>query len=362
MRWRRLWFALGLLALPGCELITRAAEYRARPSYRGLCNACGERSEDILRPPCPPKDLQAGGGEGQDPRRVYAWRRLSMGSAPVSPGDLEYDVGFDQDCSTRADRGLPAWCRPVPHEEHAIPSPPWFPPLPRGIDNSLGQRIIAPALAFSQTAGLKLDVEATLNAMLEAGQFSGVFIVDNWNGTPDDPDVTVTIANGLSSAAPPRWDGNDVWVPDSDPSAYPHYPAYVVKGVLVADTRTTAEDDVRITLLNRQGRPVTFLLPSRLAVYVAALTPDAATVVTYARWFLADALAESDRIADFIAGDSPPDASDPLPGILRVSLRELLQGAADLPLGEAPTPDQKCAAISMALRFQGLRARLPDSP
>jgi hypothetical protein len=355
--------ALGVAA---CQIVTHAHDYGI-PDY-GICSTCGYRTDDLRRPPCPPRAAPAGSD-----RYVYAWRRISLGGNPETLDRPGYDVGFDQDCSTRAPSGLPAMCEPVFDPDvppsQLIPLPAWA-PLPHGIDNSLGQRFIAPLLAFARSFGRSVDVDALLSQALEQGTFGEIVVVDGWNGTADDDDVSATFVGSShgTQGSPPRWDGEDVWVPNSSADSYPHLKGYVSGGMLVVDSRGLGEEDSTFTIGSASA-----VLQSRLLVRAGAIAPSAMRMVTYGRINLADMLAQVPGLATFLSngqkcdmpGDARTDAgtdagTDPtnIAQILCATMPNLLRGAADLPAGEVPTPGQPCEAISLAAVADAYRAKL----
>ncbi len=346
-------------AIAACELITRSSAYGP---YQGVCNACANPAADLRRPPCPPNvppdDAIADGG----PIHVYAWHTFSIGGDPATVHDPAYDVGYDQDCSTRADGGRPAWCVPYSQPpDDAILGGPWW-PLPHGVDNSLGQRVVAPLIAFGNSIGVAIDIDGTVTRSLQAGTFGEVVVVEGWNGTPDDADVTVSfIGSQGTGGVPPTWQGNDVWIANAPVGTYLKFPGYVTGGVLVVDTRSVGEDDLTVTLPDRNGNPVSFQLAGRLTVRAATLTPEAMTLVSYGRWNLTDALAQVSTLVGFWAG-SPDDGGNAVAGILQSNLPDLFRAAADLPLGEASTPGGRCAALSLAFRTEALPALVTNPP
>jgi hypothetical protein len=185
-----------------------------------------------------------------------------------------------------------------------------------------------------------------------------MIVLDNWNGTPDDADVTVTIlGSNWRHSEPPQWNGQDEWSPNAEVRAYTHYRGYVSQGVLVADTRNVGEDFVSIALNDPSGKPVDLDLATRLNVRVGRVTRDEMVLIQYGRWNLRDALAQVPFAVDVLAGSSDGGSQ----GILLGAIEVLLDQAADLPLGEAATPGVPCGAISLASRAVAYRALLEGS-
>jgi hypothetical protein len=363
VRWIGVFVATAGLAA-ACELFTNSASYR---SYAGVCNACPAASGPLKRPECPPNVVPDDRDAGQPPPEqtyVYAWRTFSLGGDPQALSDPKYNVGYDQDCSTRADGGLPALCLGYPNPGTVVASPPWT-PLPMGIDNSIGQRVQAPLVTFAQSLGVHIDVDGAVSGLLETGKAGEIVILENWNGTPNDADVTATFVGTSGTVGTPLWQGNDVWIANSAISIYPHFSAYIANGQLFVDTSSVGEDDLNVTLSDRQGLPVTFRLTGRLTVRAGSVTPDAMTLTTYGRWNLDDALAQVPNLVRLWAG-SGSDGGDPIGTTLGQGLTDLLRAAADLPLaGESIAPPgrslPRCAAISFAAQATAMRAYYVES-
>jgi hypothetical protein len=350
---------LVLGAACGCEVLTHAYGYTV-PDY-GVCAACPASTVDLRHPPCPDRarpDDPSGSADGGVPgqRYVFAWRKVSLGGDPGALASASYDVGYDQDCSNRPDGGLPAWCDPVlkGSSHNLVPVAPWA-PLPHGIDNSVGERVAAPLVAFATTLGVTFDVDSQISQSFGSGDQGELTVIDDWNGTPEDADVTVRFAGSSSGTggAPPRWDGTDTWIPNATITSYPPFHGYVTGGELVCDTRSDQEEDTTFSVPGADGGLVPFVLQYRLLVRVAAIHQDAMTVVMYGRWNLDSALQEVPQLATFLAsGDQT------VTGILTTNLPDLLKSAADMPLGEQPTPGVPCAALSMAVRAEAYPAKL----
>jgi hypothetical protein len=346
------------LAIAGvaCEDLAHVSQF-AIPEpvapYQGLCNQCPADAGALAHAPCPSdNDEPTPGSAGKT--YVYAWRSVSIGADATTLADPNYDVGLDEDCSTRP-TGLPAWCLPVVVEPENIASPAWA-PLPLGIDNSLAQRVIAPIVAFGGGG----DIDGALSQTFEAGQYGELVVVQDWNGEPNDNDVTATFLGSPGTVSPPKWDGSDVWIPNAPLSSYTAFKSYVAGGVLVADTRSIIEDDSNISLESTDGQPLVFTLAGRFMVRVATITPTSMTMILSGRWNLDDALGQATTLTQFFAssfGLSLPDQR-----IIAQSLPALLAGAADLPLGEADTPGVQCGAISFDVKAQAVSAHIQGGP
>ena len=348
------WTLLALAGLVACEQIEHVDDYQVAPPvapFEGLCNQCPASAQALRHAPCPVDNDQPtpGGGETY----VFAWRSVSVGADPSTLADPKYDVGLDEDCSARP-HGVPAWCLPTPPPATPafITSPDWA-GLPDGIDNSLAQRVLAPLIAFSGGG----DVDGALSQTFESGQYGELIVVQDWNGTADDNDVTTRFLGSPGTVKqPPAWNGTDVWIPNAPVESYAAFKSYVAGGVLVADTRSIVEDDSTITL-EENGKPVIFTLAGRFMVRVATLTPKSMTMILAGRWNLDDALSQATPLSDFLANGDPVAQ-----GFIAASLPNLLVGAADLPLGEAATPGVQCGAISFAVKAQAAPAHIQGWP
>lgn len=106
-----------------------------------------------------------------------------------------------------------------------------------GVDN-------AGTILFQQiaAAGANIDDQG-LRTGNENGDYAILVRITGWNGTADDPAVSLSVLNGyqLESPKPPKHDGTDVWridqesLPDGNVGIYASNRAWITKGVLVAD-------------------------------------------------------------------------------------------------------------------------------
>jgi hypothetical protein len=165
----------------------------------------------------------------------------------IDIGDMGNVWGYDLDrvCTCDDDAG-PTCVSPQLHCD-----------LDGGIDN------VAPQLfnLVSIPLGSDLFSSSLFSSQANAGQWTLLVQIDNWNGQPDDPSVDVAIFTTPGFGAMPMWNGADVWQP-SEASAtvdggllvptYVSEGAYVAGGVLVAAMPTVplniAGANNRITL------------------------------------------------------------------------------------------------------------------
>lgn len=143
-------------------------------------------------------------------------------------GDRWGEIGYDLD-----DR-----CTLAPTDEVLCVSPTGETVLDAdgGVDNVFGQRISPLLTLYDPT------FQEQARAAMEAGQ-SILVMIDGWNGSDDDPVVSVTVAQvaGVEGGDEPAWDGDDRWLRSADsyvglealPLIFDDV-AYVSDGVLVA--------------------------------------------------------------------------------------------------------------------------------
>lgn len=356
---RRALIAFALLALTRCELLTRSGEYS---SYSGICTECSDAA-GLKRPVCPSLSNRAA-DQGDDGQTYYfAWKTVSLGGNPFDGG--ESDVGYDEDCSLDTSRTARALCvaNEVPNNDsRLIPSPPWT-RLPGGIDNALGQRVVRPL----QSLMSGFDVDAIISSALSDGKAGELVVIEDWNGTGDDNELTITFVGALgldpsADGGAPRWDGSDVWLPRSPVAVYPHFKGYVSGGQLVADTRGVGDERLDVNLVDSAGQTHQFLIQARLMSRAGTLDKTHLSLTSYGRWDLPEAKQDADAIAAFLSGDPDPDGglhhalADQLPG--------LFDGAADLPFtGSTPADlngnvSAPCSAISLALKAEAYPVRV----
>lgn len=233
-RWR--WqLAIGLAPwLGSCTATTHADDYEVLvpPKDERLCARCPGRP-DLRHVPCPPDSAQ----DSPHDVVVFAMRTFDLGTN-ASTWSTSYNVGLDQDCSSRPG-GKPIQC--TPRNPLSV-----FERLAGGIDNALATQVFYPLIQLEETNPQKL-----VNDSLERGIGGVLLVIDGWNGLPDDSQVTVRLVPALTTAGgPPAWDGTDRWiayadrydpalpglkVPDTDNKTST---AYVTGGKLVWDARS----------------------------------------------------------------------------------------------------------------------------
>jgi hypothetical protein len=339
---------IAALAGSGCELITRADEYAV---YEGLCNTCPKSASELRHAPCPNDSAIPNTSE----RYVYAARKLYFGK----PADWEenaatFALGYDMDCSNRPNDGRPVLCKP----RAGATDDPWL-QLPRGIDNSLATRIFGPLYETAAKAGREINLDETYSADQEVGRLGTLVVIDEWNGTPDDPAVVMSIYSspGVSDEnGPPRWDGTDEWdrysdVPGNESKFFKveAAPGYVANGVLVVDYRSRGDISYRF------GSPQTsFRIIVREVSFIGFVNADRIdnfNMIAVAPF--TDIFGEVDEAAKVLASCDPIGEA-----FLKEQLKKLLIGAADMPANRNSPVNDECDGITFAWALDGRRAKL----
>jgi hypothetical protein len=281
----------------------------------------------------------------------FAVRKLDFGYEQGTWVD-GYHAGMDMDCSTRPD-GKPVQCKP--RVASGV-----VPPLPHGVDNALAQSVIRP---IAKEPGFALG--SSLAEAIEQGQGGLLLILDGWNGSNYDPNVSARLVatQGTADGLPPRWDGTDRWVafatawdaklPGVPKTSYNETrTAYVANGWLVWDVRE--EETLRLTL---QSRGAVFRLDLRDGVLLGKLdstsSPTRITEASFAgTWNVNDAERHVGSLGQLAGG-----CDSVLWCPLESSIRKRLDEATDmlLPFHVDGNASPTCDAISvgMAVEMEG---------
>ncbi|MCC7535392.1 MAG: hypothetical protein IT379_04230 [Deltaproteobacteria bacterium] len=285
------------------------------------------------------------------PVRWYALRRIDLGI-----GDLWRSLGYDLDgrCTTSESTLDELECAPAPG---FVPSD----DAPGGADNAFGQSFV-PLISLVDAA-----YQDELHQEIELGEHGVLVRVAEWNGTPDDPVIDVALVDSVRGFAagadltdviePPRWDTTDEWLvsdgafvaSDIDVPVARDVAAYVTDGVVVARPRSGTQ--LRLT------GSLTVVLPLDRAIFTARLSETTFEL-------------EEGVLAGRVAID---DVIDSLPGLgycpgtmMHGVYATAMQRAADLAISEGAPPGLPCTAISMAIGFRAVQARVgqivPDRP
>lgn len=292
----------------------------------------------------PPPAVPGTGADG--PRRVYALRNVLF----TQGGSVWNDVGYDLDetCS------LTASAVTCSARGGGSPSIDGF----DGVDNSAGREILS---------GLVLadpSLQSDARADQDLGQNAIILVIDGWDGSDDDAQVTAWFSQSLygvpmggARGEPLAWDGTDTFVP----SELDFVDGDLAQPLIVDDAAHIAGRQLVMTLPS--GRPA--ILPFtdnqmtlRLtdAVLVAELSADGASVDAArltGRWALLDMSAALTEVGI-------------CPGTMqRMGIDMLVESIADV--RSDPTTDamgRPCDAVSLAIAFDGESAVLgtPEAP
>lgn len=309
----------------------------------------------LSRPPVRPST--ADGPDG--PELVIALRHLT-----VDQGDGRWrTIGFDLDGLCTEPPELVAEC--VPRTASAMTPEDGV----GGVDNALGQSLLEVLLIAYP------EIPADINRTTDAGNGVIVMRVRGWNGEPDDPSVSVMLAQsrfatralddgGIPDASaaviqedggglppPPVWDGRDAyWLAvdsfvdgDFDRPRVEVSAAYVANGTLVVPL----PDGIEVLFL---GRERGFFFRIIDAIFAVTLPTDGSTVphaAVAARWPVTNVL-----------------DSLPLYGVCEGTedyrrferLADLTADVRTVP--GSGGPDAVCDAISMGIAFDGVVARI----
>ena len=343
------------------------------PVCTGLAAKClGVASASGLRhPPCPKAsavpDVDAGGEGGVGEVYVYAWRRLRLGMNPdptytMDAGAYDTKVGYDLDCSNHAPNGLPTTCQ----AQGLDGGLPWL-LFPLGIDNAISQRILGPlnVASYKNDPSSFLSLDDRFSRQLEVGHGSVLTIVYNWNGTANDPKVSVrsVSALGIVGGGNPKWDGTDKWIaatdafdPDLGNDQIPRVNsvddnAYVADGVLVSDF--SRFNPLKTHIVNNG---VTLEVPLYDFHMIGDITRDKLLYAQgFGRWAVSEFIANKDIIAAFLSSCDPITYA-----VLKSKLTGLGNAAADLPAVDVPdaSSDVPCNSISATWAADAERATI----
>ncbi len=366
-----------------CEKITHVADFEPGPVPEPdagpdtgpsqdtpadeICRRCPGGDTNLRHPPCP---TEGSGDDGQV--YVYAWKSLQLGfqadpMKTLDPNFYNDRVGYDFDCSSRAPDGLPATCAAIIPDAGPEAETPWK-VYPRGIDNALSQRFLAPLYLGALKADPNtLPLDRTFSEQLVKGHGSILTIVYGWNGTPDDKKVSVRIVSAkrlvgaeVDTNKIPAWDGNDKWIAataQSDPDLRSDQiplvnsktdDAYVAGGVLVVDYSFLKPLKNRIV-----NAGVALEVPLYDMHMVANITKEKLEYEQFfGRWPLAELQAKSDDVAQFLAACDQAKLF-----ALKRALPGLSSSAADVFYDTNPT-GPACDALSVTWAADAFRASI----
>ncbi len=197
--------------------------------------------------------------------------------------------------------------------------------------------------------------DATFNGALRDGAFSQLLQVGGYNGTPDDPEVTVSFRNGIAlvgDGGAPAFQGGDSWLVEPTSNGVPTYnvTGYVAGGTLVAKFVAAVNGTEGLRLIWQLPRPQggTTRLPIALteATITAQMAVSADGRLTLTDGRLGGKLTSSNALelprAFGVCGGPPFDQT-----------RQLFCSLADL-----PNKDGLCDTLSFSLAFEAMPAKL----
>ncbi len=233
---------------------------------------------------------------------------------------------------------------------------------PNGVDNAGFALLSILASRYDELSPEKV------NARLRAGDFGLVARVERYNGTPNDPDVRVTVQPALGVNPQPRttrpkFDGTDEWVTDarfySIPDAdYPNHVstrAYVSGGKLVAKF---AQLQVAVSMPDAAGRPLDILLDDSWVLGDVRLVAGELYLengVLAGRWLTKNLFRSVGELkVDFGLGSGPQIVCQ-TPTIFDAAFRPPVCNARDLVGGNQP--ELPCNSISAGFGFTAVPAK-----
>lgn len=272
---------------------------------------------------------------------------------------------------TRLGFNLDGYCTGAPDYGHACTTQDRPPSDGEdGIDNVFGERL------FPLVNAVVPNLEETARAAQLNGMGLPVLVLREWNGTPNDPRVHVSITQAVvtvppaedgaipdivineyraelpdgSSAPAPRWEGDDyTWVrADTFLAGNPEEP-------LVYDNNAYVADGVVVVSLPAR---VEFLFPADEVGVTVRLTGGVATgrisadgrrledVVVGGRWSVVDLLRTAENVG-VCMGTSEYSV-----------LRSQLESFADVSSEVDADPGVECDAVSIGVGFTGYRLQL----
>ncbi len=219
---------------------------------------------------------------------------------------------------------------------------------------------------FQFAENLQVIQEVQLNQALESGQSGALIRIDEWNGTPNDSQVRVSVFSSLGAASPPlAFDGGDLWsVQDfsvagiTDAGTYLATAsvdsAYVVDGKVVA----TLDTDLPISVGSSVQSVVSLVLSS--GVIVADIAQGSNGVYTLSGT-LAGRWSMQKMLTSFQVFYDPLDSTQHLCGndLSYQTVKQYACNLADIATNVlSDNTNAPCDAISIGLHFDAVSAQL----
>jgi hypothetical protein len=293
-----------------------------------------------IPPPAPTTDDDASG----DADIIFAIRTADFGLQLSDP------VGFDLDqvctCPGPSSCVVPSTATDGEACDH-----------PNGRDNATGP-LIEKLGSVEKYLG-----QDELNADIDAGHFSFLVLIRNYNGQANDSNVMLEFFNspGLESdAAPPSWDGNDYWTVYSDNvlagnddatyvSTFIDYNAYVTHYTLVGQL----PQNLVLRITPDTGGNMNYIeLPTPSSVFsidLNELTGMFAARVPTSQFLFNIRVLQDDNNGQFLCGTD----------LIFAGARLLVCPAQDImALPKYDRTGARCDALSAAIAFTGVAAHL----
>jgi len=310
------------------------------------CDPCKDLS--LIRPPCPPLSQDATSLPGP---LIFASRTIRMGADPDKKDDWR-TLGFDQDCMATNSAGQPLSCKRPASANLTEDGE-------GGKDNSFGKNFGGQLGTLVKYGVLDISPENDGNQRFEAGLNGVLFAIGDFNGTANDPSVTVSFYMSGGTMDPAtgehldaKWDGADIWTIDADSvssngkALYADDSAYVTDNTLVSNLPNGL-------LLKVQGASSTMTLQLNEPRIIGTFAPDHKSfseITLSGVWQVESALSSLDSYAQ---------EKGICPGTFQYTLaHEITRTSADIRLDLNPAPAKDCNAISLAMTFSAYQAKL----
>jgi hypothetical protein len=313
-----------------------------------------DAGDEGLQPPASP----SGPTTSVTAQHAYAIHRLYLGSSPrVSPPVFDptawASYGYDLDGKTTTATSTDVCTRyagaPAVSQVDGT----------RGIDNSFGENIVPILLTVGGS-----DVEMAMDAAINAGDFTDLFVVKGWddsNATQTATALSAVVLVGNKYPTMPSWTTADHWPIDDaylTPSALGTDPiagaslrlssSYVIDGEFVNGTRVDVPIDLAV-----DGDVL------HLLVHQAIVTWQNRGVGHITQGTIAGVLDTAEFVSGLLEGTGePPDDS---PCDSASSIGEQISQASDILHDGTNVPGVPCDGISIGLGFDADEVAIPVS-
>jgi len=310
------------------------------------CDQCKDLS--LARPPCE--------HPGTDPAPladplVFAVRTIRASALPTDDIGEWKSIGYDLDCLFTSTDATPSSCLPTSTSttltEDGL----------EGRDSSFA-RNLSGQIRLLIGFGVFPNVQGQAVSRLEAGEWGWLFVVDQYGGGDDDPQVRVAVyhspgtVNSGGSPIQASWDGLDRWALEADSvdsfgsPVHVDDAAFVVGGTVVARLPGTLP-------LSLRADSVRLDVPVQQVLVTLKLSPDRQSVEQGVFVGAARATAALTAFDDLAA-----QAGVCLPNELYSDARNVIANAADLRQDPPQDPNSYCDSMSVGLEFSAQKAVL----